>query len=220
MDLRLQRVLRACFGHWFGTCRIRRWRQYVRAVFTAVRLGRAKEDECDACIRLKMQPEDNSLDSEARAAIEEELALHMNAATEQRRIMPARPTGAYIIGDSRRGVRDENDTPAVMVKAEDFGGGVTMPHYGFRPPSPDYYSSNPIIQNFVIANINDHVNNVWLRDERAQDKDENCMCSLGMRYHLRHLDRYKLCSKRPTVSTHFSISKLHPLLLELEIRLF
>jgi hypothetical protein len=191
-----------------------RWRQYIRAIYPSLRLCKAKEDECDACIRLKMQLEDNSLDPEARAAIEEELALHMNAAIEQRRIMqrfirelvrkhdpdqqePELPETAE---DEVRDENEQHGTPTVMVQAEDFGGGLTMPHYGFRRPSADYYSSNLIIQNFVIANINDNVNNVWLFDERAQDKGADCMCSLRMRYHLRQLDRYKLCNKRPSVS--------------------
>mmetsp|Transcript_11603 Transcript_11603/g.25837 ORF Transcript_11603/g.25837 Transcript_11603/m.25837 type:complete len:367 (-) Transcript_11603:86-1186(-) len=87
----------------------------------------------------------------------------------------------------------------VQVQAEDFGGGLALPHFGYGRPSSDYYNSNLIIQNFVIANVNDNANYVWLYDERGQGKGADCLCSLRMRYHLQQWERYAE-EERPKIS--------------------
>lgn len=57
-----------------------------------------------------------------------------------------------------------------------------------------------MIQNFVIANINDNKNHVLLYDERGQDKGADCLCSLRIRYHIMQRDRYNDAAKKPSVS--------------------
>ena len=74
--------------------------------------------------------------------------------------------------------------PKVTVQAQDFGGSLTMPHYGYRRPSADYFNSNLMIHNFVIADITGGVNNIYFYDERAQGKDGNALCTLRIAYHL------------------------------------
>ena len=50
--------------------------------------------------------------------------------------------------------------PKVTVQPPDFGGSLTMPHYGYRRPSADCFNSYLIVQNFVIADITDGTNNI------------------------------------------------------------
>ena len=52
-----------------------------------------------------------------------------------------------------------------------------MPHYGYRRPSADYFNSNLIVQNFVIADMTNGTNTIYFYDERAQGKDGNALCS-------------------------------------------
>ena len=78
----------------------------------------------------------------------------------------------------------------VQVQAEDYGGGIALPHYGFRRPSADYFNSNLMTYNFVIADITTGVNNVFYYDERHQGKGADALCSLRIRYHLRKYQSY------------------------------
>jgi len=54
----------------------------------------------------------------------------------------------------------------------------------YRRPSADYFNSNLIVQNFVIADKTNCTNNKYFYYERAQGKDGNALCSLRMAYHL------------------------------------
>jgi hypothetical protein len=72
----------------------------------------------------------------------------------------------------------------ILIQAEDYGGGIAMPHYGHIRPSADYFNSNLILQNFVVANISGNINNVYFYDERAQGKNADPLCSLRLLYHL------------------------------------
>ncbi|EEY60621.1 uncharacterized protein PITG_13349 [Phytophthora infestans T30-4] len=68
--------------------------------------------------------------------------------------------------------------PDTYDAAEDYRGGISMPYYGHVRPSANYFNSNLILQNFVVADISNGVNNVYFYDERAQGKDANALCSL------------------------------------------
>ncbi len=43
--------------------------------------------------------------------------------------------------------------PQILIQIEDFGGSFTMPHYGHLRPSADYFNSNLMVSNFVVANL-------------------------------------------------------------------
>lgn len=90
--------------------------------------------------------------------------------------------------------------PTVIIQAEDFGGNLNLPFYGFTRPSCDYFSSNLLIHNFVIANINENKNYVWFYDERGQDKGADAMCSFRMYYELIIWEKYRHSEKKPSVS--------------------
>ncbi|KAE8961916.1 hypothetical protein PR001_g29887, partial [Phytophthora rubi] len=79
--------------------------------------------------------------------------------------------------------------PIVLIQSEDFGGGISMPHYGHTRPSVDYFNSNLIIQNFVVADITNGTNYVYFYDERAQGKGADAFCSLRLLYHLTALPK-------------------------------
>ena len=59
-----------------------------------------------------------------------------------------------------------------------------MPFHGPRRQSSDYYNSNLIIQNFVIADISTGIHKVILYDERSQAKGGDAISSMRLRYHL------------------------------------
>jgi len=60
--------------------------------------------------------------------------------------------------------------PKVTVRAQDFGGSLTTPNYGYRRPSADYFNSNLIVQNFVIADITNGTNNIYFYDESTRKR--------------------------------------------------
>ena len=78
-----------------------------------------------------------------------------------------------------------NETRGVLLQAEDFGGVIPLPFYGFERPSADYFNSNLLLQNFIQCDISAGMNHVYLYDEREQGKGADAMCSLRMRQHLR-----------------------------------
>ena len=98
--------------------------------------------------------------------------------------------------------RDDNDVDtipkagiktlsSVQLQAEDYGGSIALPHYGFRRPSADYFNSNLMCYNFVIADISGRMNNVYFYDERSQGKGADALCSLRIRYHLKKREQFQ-----------------------------
>lgn len=63
-----------------------------------------------------------------------------------------------------------NETCPVLFEMQDFGGNLTIPHFGFKRPSIDYYTSNLLMHMFVISDITHAINNVILYDERVWEK--------------------------------------------------
>ena len=94
------------------------------------------------------------------------------------------------VGEDGQLDSSENKFSTVHIQAEDYGGGIALPHFGFRRPSVDYYNSNLMSYNFVVADITGGVNNVFFYDERHKGKGANALCSLLIRYHLRKLKQY------------------------------
>ena len=60
-------------------------------------------------------------------------------------------------GDSKA---DSIALPRVALQAEDYGGSIALPHYGYRRPSADYFNSNLMCYNFVLSDITGNFNNV------------------------------------------------------------
>jgi len=74
-------------------------------------------------------------------------------------------------------------TLTIQIQIEDFGGSFAMPHYGHSRPLADYFNSNLMVSNFVVADLtNDNVD-VLFYDEQMQSKDANALCSLRFTYH-------------------------------------
>lgn len=92
-------------------------------------------------------------------------------------------------------------TPSlVALQAEDYGGGIALPHYGFRRPAADYFNSNLMTYHFVIADITGENNNVYMYDERQQGKGADALCSLRLRYHLGKMKQYKDAGTTPLLN--------------------
>lgn len=75
--------------------------------------------------------------------------------------------------------------PGVLLQAEDYGGVIPLPFYGFSRPSADYFNSNLLLQNLIQCDISTGKNHVYLYDEREQGKGGDALCSLRMRQHIR-----------------------------------
>jgi hypothetical protein len=58
-------------------------------------------------------------------------------------------------------------TPTIQIQIKDFSGNFTMPHYGHSWPSIDYFNSNLMVLNFVVANLTSDNIDVVFYDERA-----------------------------------------------------
>ena len=54
----------------------------------------------------------------------------------------------------------------VTMQLKDFGGNLAMPHFGFSRPSADYFNSNLILHNFIIADISTDINYVMWHDKK------------------------------------------------------
>ena len=87
----------------------------------------------------------------------------------------------------------------VQLQAEDYGGVIALPHYGFKRPSPDYFNSNLMAYNLFVCDITSGMNSVYLNDERQQGKGADALCSLRMRHCLRKLKKIKESGNMPTL---------------------
>lgn len=70
-----QRVLSYC-----------RWREYVKAFYPGLHLGRPKVDLCDRCVRIETELLMPDLTPERKAFLEKEQTIHLEEAMSQRRI--------------------------------------------------------------------------------------------------------------------------------------
>jgi nicotinic acid mononucleotide adenylyltransferase len=68
--------------------------------------------------------------------------------------------------------------PQIQIQIEDFGGNFAMLHYGHLHPSADYFNSNLMMSNFVVADLINNNNDVFFYDERTPGKDVDALCSL------------------------------------------
>jgi hypothetical protein len=68
-----------------------------------------------------------------------------------------------------------------------------MPHYGHSCPSVDYFNSNLMVSDFVVADLTSNNSNVFFYDERVQGKDVDALCSLQFTY---HLEKFKMLLSR------------------------
>ena len=190
-----------------------RFTEYIHYFFPGLRLSRTVEDACDACIRIETQLQDPDLNSFDQEALQLELKSHLDATKNQRsamnefikmfvnknsphQLLPEVILPEYI-DDEFECVCDDIMNPKVLIQAEDYGGSLVFPFYGFVRPSADYFNSNLIIHNFVIANISTGNNYVQFYDERGQDKCGDALCSLRLRYHLMQISGHE---ERPTMS--------------------
>lgn len=193
-----------------------RWTQLIHYHFSGLRLSRSKEDVCDACVRLETQLISVDLSDELRVKLELEKSMHIQAAIDQRHTMSDFVKLFVKSVDSEQAIPDviledcldsnqyslekaglpnvdlnEAPIPTVLIQAEDFGGSLALPHYGFNRPSADYFNSNLILHQFVTCNINENTNKVWFYDERGQGKGADALCSLRMRNLLELLEKYR-----------------------------
>nr|XP_032818404.1 uncharacterized protein LOC116947095 [Petromyzon marinus] len=164
-----------------------RWTRYVHQLYAGLRLARSAEDVCDCCVRIGIALASDDIADDERERLGAELEMHLHDATAQpsssRTLSTApstttieRPTGPLTATAAPAGRRFKS-------KLRIFGGSFSMPHYGHERPSPDYFNSNPMMQNFITADVTRGIDHVVLYEERAQDKEAEAMCSLRFQYH-------------------------------------
>lgn len=194
-----------------------RWKQYVHFYYPGLRLSRSKEDVCDSCVRIETELLRTDITDELRCKLLLEKQMHIDAAVGQRQTMskfirlfvekvdPKQVLPNQILPDcidsgqrsvdkaEPAGMVDLNlsPIPTVLVQAEDYGGSLPLPHYGFQRPAADYFNSNLMIHQFVTSNLSDNTNRVTFYDERGQGKGADALCSLRIRNLLFQLDTYK-----------------------------
>jgi hypothetical protein len=82
--------------------------------------------------------------------------------------------------------------PTIQIQIKDFGGSFAMSHYGHLWPLADYFNSNLMVLNFVVADLTNESANMFFYDEQAQGKDANVLCSLRFTY---HSNKFKMMPK-------------------------
>ena len=65
---------------------LRRWREYVKALFPGLKLSRTKSDLCDRCVRIEIELLSPDITPEREAFLKEEKKVHLSAAIAQRKI--------------------------------------------------------------------------------------------------------------------------------------
>jgi hypothetical protein len=80
--------------------------------------------------------------------------------------------------------------PTIQIQIEDFGGSFAMPHSGHSRPSADYFNSNLMVLNFVVADLTSDSADVLFYDER---KDADAPCNLRFTY---HSNKFKIMLER------------------------
>ncbi|EEY53747.1 uncharacterized protein PITG_20075 [Phytophthora infestans T30-4] len=167
-----------------------RFLQYVHYLYPAVRLTRTAEDVCDCCVRIDIQLKQPDLSDDERQSLHLKKQMHLDSAMGQRRFISSFIKSYSALHAPEQSL-PECIIPDTYDAAEDYGGGISMPYYGHVRPSADYFNSNLILQNFVVADISNGVNNVYFYDERAQGKYANALCSLRLNYPLSIISRAK-----------------------------
>ena len=193
-----------------------RFTQYWEYFFPGLRSTRLKSDACDACVRIDITLADPSTFAEMRSELLIEKTMHLSAARNQRSAMNAAikysvmswsdieiPDNHIFVNDVIEAENDENilvktqindktghKSYNIRVQCEDFGQSIAMPHYAHIQPGVDFFNSNLMIHQFVVANTLTKTNLVYLYDERALKKDGDSMCNLRLINHLDLLQSY------------------------------
>ncbi|KAF1785760.1 hypothetical protein GQ600_5486 [Phytophthora cactorum] len=156
-----------------------RFTQYVHYFYPGLRLTRTAEDVCDCCVRFNTLLQQADLAEEEKARILAEKKTHLSEA----------PLYFEFYSLVYSAACTEQTLPPQIIPDtydvnQDYGGSISIPHYGHIHPSVDYFNINFMIQNIVVADISNGRNNVYFYDERAQGKDADALCSLRLLYHL------------------------------------
>jgi hypothetical protein len=183
--------------------------KYMKGAYPHVSLHRSLEDECDVCIKFRMQLKDKGATHEEMLALSESQNQHLEDARAQRRALTAaiqlwgkdkiyaaadevdqlvasmeRMLGEFVDDPLEEPPHIETP-PRVHLVAEDYGGNVAFPHYGSKKPSKAYYTSNLSMCQFLVCSLSEGINHVFVYDERAMGKDCDALCSLRFLYHFR-----------------------------------
>ena len=197
-----------------------RFMEYWKFYFPNLRTTRLASDACDSCIRIDIALKEPDIKLEEKEELETQKSVHLITARDQRRAMNSAVKHAitswepdeisnlehdfiYLhLNDSETKETDcqktdednqqiqEKKLRKVIVLCEDFGQSIAMPHYGYELPGSDYFNSNLMMHEFVVADRVSNTNTVYFYDERKFKKDGESMCNLRLYHHLNMLEKY------------------------------
>ena len=186
----------------------KRWLQKVHVLFPGLRTSRSKEDVCDCCVMIAIKLLDPDLSDEDKVSLEAEKAMHLKEAIVQRKAwsnfvkeylkrvdpnakLPKNLIPMVIEDDPKaeEEAKQPVDLHGVQLLVDDFGGGLSLPFYGYSRPSSDYFNSNLILHNFISCDITAGVHRVMLYDERSQGKGCDAVCSMRLGLQLKLNER-------------------------------
>ena len=139
------------------------------------------------CERLHIRLKEEGISDEESISIELELSIRLETASEQSLAMNSAVASCLKLWNEENAFVEEAERlqfvdleigskipedrlrikHKVVVQCEDFGQSFTMPGYGQVQPNRDYFTSNLIMHNFVVANRSFNHGTVYLYDERV-----------------------------------------------------
>lgn len=169
-----------------------------------LRTSRLRQDMCSVCMSLETRMRDPAISMEEREELMAQKTAHYDDAMRQRHAMNEYVRQAL----QAQGVQcqevdlpclpdvmDDVEAPHVhlipaaderghqtIVQCEDFGQGIPLPYYQQTRPGIDFFTSNLIINEFIIANLSQRHGTVFLFDERDAGKSGDAMCTLRWKY--------------------------------------
>ena len=206
-----------------------RFSEYWKHYFPGLRTTRMASDACDSCVRIEVALQDPDLTPDEKNSLILQKTMHLEGAKDQRRFMnradmaclqswtpdeladlkgidfvPELLDADVDIEDVKVIENEGSKLRNVVVQCEDFGQSIAMPHYGYKQPGLDYFNSNLMMHEFVVADRVSNTNKVYFYDEQILKKDGESMCNLRLIDHLSLLKQY-IAADVPLPKNYISI---------------
>lgn len=158
--------------------------QLVHFHYPGTRLTRTTEDDCDVCVRIDVLLTQCDLPDNERESLELEKRMHLDTAVNQWRVVSTFAKDFvskhcpdqvveivvpdYVDDLSAAKTALLSGSSRIQIQIQDYSGSFAMPYYGHSRSSADYFNSNLMMQNFIMADISNQTNHVGLYDEHGQ----------------------------------------------------
>ena len=200
-----------------------RFNEYWKFYFPYLRCTRLASDACGPCVRISITLKDPNISKDEKKELETQKSMHIAVAKAQRKFMSSAVSASisswvleegdlkdvlFVLGNlddtDSRDIEHDSKLRNVIVQCEDLGQSIAMPHYGYEQPGLDYFNSNLMMHEFVVADRVSNRNTVYFYDERVLKKDGESMCILRLYDHLFKLEKY-LTSRTPSPKSYIAV---------------